>query len=495
VIGLVIALGASIYGFGNIKQAFFPPSTTPIFLIDYWKPQGTDIRDTHYDIQQVEQYILEKPFVEHVTSTVGKGAQRFILTYSPEKQYSNYGQLLIRTKTLEDIPPFIAELIGYFDANYPDAKIKFKRIMLGPSDDAKIETRLTGPDPDVLRKLAIKVEDVMLQDPGASYIRHDWRNRSKVIRPEFSEARARKLGINKTELDQMLLMSFVGAPIGLYRDGTDLLPIEVRLPDHQRQTIDSLPNLQIWSPTGNNYVPISQVVSEFKTEWEDQVIHRRDRKRTLTVQADPDILGDETAAQVFNRIRPKIEAIELPPGYELSWGGEYESSGDAKEALFGALPLGYLLMFIVTILLFNAVKTPVVIWACVPLAVIGIVVGFLVTGKAFGFMALLGMLSLSGMIVKNGIVLVDQINTELADGTEPYKAVFMSAVSRVRPVSMAAITTMLGMIPLLFDAFFESMAVVIIFGLGFATVLTLIVIPVLYTLFYKVSYRPLKDLG
>jgi len=495
VIGLVIALGASIYGFGNIKQAFFPPSTTPIFLIDYWKPQGTDIRDTHHDIQQVEQYILEKPFVEHVTSTVGKGAQRFILTYSPEKQYSNYGQLLIRTKTLEDIPPFIAELIGYFDANYPDAKIKFKRIMLGPSDDAKIETRLTGPDPDVLRKLAIKVEDVMLQDPGASYIRHDWRNRSKVIRPEFSEARARKLGINKTELDQMLLMSFVGAPIGLYRDGTDLLPIEVRLPDHQRQTIDSLPNLQIWSPTGNNYVPISQVVSEFKTEWEDQVIHRRDRKRTLTVQADPDILGDETAAQVFNRIRPKIEAIELPPGYELSWGGEYESSGDAKEALFGALPLGYLLMFIVTILLFNAVKTPVVIWACVPLAVIGIVVGFLVTGKAFGFMALLGMLSLSGMIVKNGIVLVDQINTELADGTEPYKAVFMSAVSRVRPVSMAAITTMLGMIPLLFDAFFESMAVVIIFGLGFATVLTLIVIPVLYTLFYKVSYRPLKDLG
>jgi len=495
VIGLVIALGASIYGFGNIKQAFFPPSTTPIFLIDYWKPQGTDIRDTHYDIQQVEQYILEKPFVKHVTSTVGKGAQRFILTYSPEKQYSNYGQLLIRTETLEDIPPFIEDLIGYFDTNYPDAKIKFKRIMLGPSDDAKIEARLTGPDPDVLRKLAIKVEDVMLQDPGASYIRHDWRNRSKVIRPEFSEARARKLGINKTELDQMLLMSFVGAPIGLYRDGTDLLPIEVRLPDHQRQTIDSLPNLQIWSPTGNNYVPISQVVSEFKTEWEDQVIHRRDRKRTLTVQADPDILGDETAAQVFNRIRPKIEAIELPPGYELSWGGEYESSGDAKAALFGALPLGYLLMFIVTILLFNAVKTPVVIWACVPLAIIGIVVGFLVTGKAFGFMALLGMLSLSGMIVKNGIVLVDQINTELADGTEPYKAVFMSAVSRVRPVSMAAITTMLGMIPLLFDAFFESMAVVIIFGLGFATVLTLIVIPVLYTLFYKVSYRPLKDLG
>ena len=491
---LVLSLGAAIYGFSGIKQAFFPPSTTPIFLIDYWKPQGTDIRDTYYDMQQIEKHILGHDFVEHATTTVGKGAQRFILTYSPEKQYSNYGQVLVRTEQLEDIEPFIGELIDYFDQNYPDAKLKFKRIMLGPSDDAKIEARLTGPDPDVLRKLAVQVEDVMLADPGADYIRHDWRNRAKVIRPEFSEVRARKLGISKSDLDNILLMSFKGIQLGLYRDGTTLLPIEGRLPDYQRETIDSLPNLQVWSPTTSSYVPISQVVSNFKTEWEDQVIHRRDRKRTLTIQADPNILGDETAAQVFNRIRPNVEAIELPPGYHLSWGGEYESSGDAKASLFGALPMGYLLMFIVTVLLFNAVKTPLVIWACVPLAIIGIVIGFIATGKSFGFMALLGMLSLSGMIVKNGIVLVDQINTELAGGVEPYKAVFMSAVSRVRPVSMAAITTMLGMIPLLFDAFFESMAVVIIFGLGFATVLTLIVIPVLYTLFYGVKYRPVKDL-
>ncbi|GAA3909791.1 efflux RND transporter permease subunit [Litoribacillus peritrichatus] len=491
---LVAALAGSIYGFSTVKQAFFPPSTTPIFLIDYWKPQGTDIRDTHFDLEQIEKHVLDHDFVEHVTTTVGKGVQRFILTYSPEKQYSNYGQLLIRTKELEDIQPFIAQLTDYLEDNYPDAKVKFKRIMLGPSDDAKIEARLTGPDPDKLRELALQVEEAMLQDPGASYIRHDWRNRAKVIRPVFAEARARKLGISKSDLDKILLMSFRGVQLGLYRDGTTLLPIEGRLPDYQRQTVDSLPNLQVWSPTTSSYVPISQVVTDFKTEWEDQVIHRQDRKRTLTVQADPNILGDETAAQVFSRIRPKVEAIELPSGYHLSWGGEHESSGDAKASLFGALPMGYLLMFIITVLLFNAVKTPLVIWACVPLAIIGIFIGFVVTGKSFGFMALLGMLSLSGMIVKNGIVLVDQINTELAEGTEAYKAVFMSAVSRVRPVSMAAITTMLGMIPLLFDAFFESMAVVIIFGLGFATILTLIVIPLLYTLFYGVKYKPLNQL-
>ena len=494
VILLVIALVVAIAGFKNVKQSFFPTSTTPMFLVDYWLPQGTDIRDTHEDIKVIEQFILEHDFVEHVTSTVGQGAQRFILTYTPEKRYSNYGQFLIRTETLEDIDPFIEKLIVYFDDNYPDAKLKYKRLMLGPSDDAKIEARLTGADPDVLRELAVQVEEIMLNDPGADYIRHNWRNRTKVIRPEFSEARARKLGIDKADLDNILLMSFRGAEAGLYRDGTKMLPIEVRLPEAQRLNIDSLPNLQVWSPATNSYVPINQVVSKFSTEWEDQVIHRLDRKRTLTVQADPDVLGDETAAQVFNRLRPQIEALELPAGYELSWGGEFESSSKAKASLFGALPMGYLIMFIITVLLFNAVKTPLVIWACVPLAIIGVVIGFFATGKAFGFMALLGLLSLSGMIVKNGIVLVDQINTELANGMEPYKAVFNSAVSRVRPVSMAAITTMLGMIPLLFDAFFESMSVVIIFGLGFATVLTLIVIPVLYCLFYGVKYRPLKEL-
>ena len=179
---------------------------------------------------------------------------------------------------------------------------------------------------------------------------------------------------------------------------------------------------------------------------------------------------------------------------ELEWGGEYESSNDAQSAIFVSLPTGYLLMFIITIVLFNAVRPALVIWACVPLAMIGISVGLLVMGVPFGFMALLGMLSLSGMLIKNGIVLVDQINTELASGMEPYKAVFMSGVSRVRPVSMAAITTILGMLPLLRDAFFESMAVTIMFGLGFATVLTLVVVPVLYTMVYRIKYREISEL-
>jgi multidrug efflux pump subunit AcrB len=315
-----------------------------------------------------------------------------------------------------------------------------------------------------------------------------------MLRPQLNEANARRLGITKRDLDNALLMSFSGYNVGLYRDGTNLMPILVRLPDEERLNIDSIRDVQLFSSTYDRYVQIDEVVGEFKTEWEDALIQRRDRKRTLSVLTDPDVFGTETANDLFNRLRPKIETIELPDGYFLEWGGEYESSTDASTALTASLPMGFLLMFLITLVLFNAVRAPLVIWACVPLAIIGVTVGLLVLNKPFGFMAMLGLLSLSGMLLKNGIVLLDQINTELASGKEPYQAVFDSGVSRVRPVAMAAVTTILGMVPLLADAFFESMAATIMFGLGFATVLTLIVVPMLYAMFHGYKYRPLAEL-
>jgi multidrug efflux pump subunit AcrB len=252
--------------------------------------------------------------------------------------------------------------------------------------------------------------------------------------------------------------------------------------------------VQLWSTIFSRYVMIDEVVSEFRTQWEDPLIQRMDRKRTLSVLTDPDVFGSDTANDLFARLRPKVEAIELPNGYELDWGGEYESSSDAQAALFASLPLGFLSMFLITVLLFNAVRGPLVIWATVPLAIIGVTIGLLLMNRPFGFMALLGLLSLSGMLLKNGIVLLDQINTELHSGKDPYQAIIDSGVSRVRPVSMAAITTILGMLPLLADAFFESMAVTIMFGLGFATILTLIVVPVLYAMLHGIKYRPLQKL-
>lgn len=492
---LMVALFvAAVFGFGQVKQSFFPPSNTPMFYLDYWRYQGSDIRETQKDIEAIQAYLLQQESVEQITTTAGRGAPRFMLTYGPEKSYAAFGQLIIRVENREALHPVMADLRDYMANNYPQAEFKIKQMEIGPSTDAKIEARFTGPDPDQLRQLAGQAIAVLQADAGAHNIRHDWRQRTKVIRPQFNEAMGRRVGISKQDLDQLLLSTFSGQQVGLYREGTQLLPIMARAPQSERLTIDSLPELQIYSQAANAYVPITQVTSGFDTDWEDSLILRRDRKRTLTVMADHDVLGDETAASLFKRVKPGIEAIPLPPGYKMEWGGEYESSSDAQAALFGGLPMGYLVMFIITVLLFNSIRAPLVIWATVPLALIGVSVGLLVMGAPFSFMALLGLLSLSGMLLKNGIVLVDQINLELSQGKDPYTAVFHSAISRVRPVAMAAITTILGMIPLLFDVFFESMAVTIMFGLGFATVLTLIVVPVLFTLLYRIPYRPLEKL-
>jgi len=327
----------------------------------------------------------------------------------------------------------------------------------------------------------------MRADPGAFNVRHDWRERTKVIEPVFNESQARRYGITKSDVDDLLQMAFSGLSVGIYREGTNLLPIIARLPEKERVDISTIEGMKIWSPVLKGYVPLQQVVLAVNIRWEDPIVVRKNRKRMLTIFADPDPLGDETASTLQKRIQPLVEAIDFPPGYSLEWGGEYESSADAQASLFQTMPMGYLFMFLITIFLFNNVKNAFIVWATVPLAIIGVTTGLLVLNTPFGFMALLGFLSLSGMLVKNGIVLLDQIEIEINSGKERYEAVVDAAVSRVRPVCMAAITTVLGMIPLLPDVFFKPMAVTIMFGLGFATVLTLIVVPVLYRMFHRLQ--------
>ena len=491
---MTLLLIGAVAGFGSVQQSFFPPSTTPIFMVDLWLPEGTDIRATDEYVVEIQQALSEDDRIEFAHAVVGGGMPRFMLTYTPEASFASYAQLLFRVRDPDDVRTLMEEVDELIEEKYPEASAQFKRLEIGPSPAAKIEARFIGPDPEVLRQLAAQAKAIIREDPAATGIRDDWRERSKMLRPQLNEANARRLGITKKDLDNSLLMSFSGQRVGLYRDGTNLMPILVRLPDEERLSIDTIHDVQLWSNNFRRYVMIDEVVDEFRTVWEDALIQRLDRKRTLSVLTDPDVFGSETSNDLFNRLRPKIEAMELPGSYFLEWGGEFESSNDARKAVFKSLPMGFLAMFLITVLLFNAVRGPLVIWATVPLAIIGVTVGLLVLNKPFGFMALLGLLSLSGMLLKNGIVLLDQINSELESGKEPYQAVFDSGVSRVRPVAMAAITTILGMLPLLADAFFESMAVTIMFGLGFATVLTLIVVPTLYTMFHGIKYRPLAEL-
>ncbi|MFW1559494.1 multidrug efflux RND transporter permease subunit VmeV [Vibrio parahaemolyticus] len=487
VAAMVALLVGAVIAFGNVKQQFFPPSNTPMFYVDMWMPEGTDIRQAIKQAEKVESYIRQQDDIDFVSVSIGQGLQRFALTYQPEKSYEAYAQFQVRTTDRDNMFKLLHKLDDNLAKTFDEPTFQFKLMEFGPSPASKIEARITGPDPKVLRELAIQVEDILHTDPGARNIRHDWRERTKELVPVFNESKARRLGISKEDLSSTLQMAFGGSTFGVLRDGTHTLPIMMRLPEAERVDFESLQNVKIWSPSLQTYIPVDQIIDGVELDWSEPLIQRRDRKRTLTVLADHDVLSDDTAASLFARVQPKVMALHIPEGYEITWGGEYESSKDAQEGLFGSLPMGYLLMFIITILLFNSIKKPLVIWFTVPLSIIGVAFGLLTTNMPFSFTAFLGLLSLSGMILKNGIVLLDQINLELESGKDPYLAIVDSAISRVRPVSMAALTTILGMIPLVFDAFFGSMAITIMAGLGFATVLTLIVVPVMFAILFRIK--------
>lgn len=487
IVCVVLALGGTVYGFGSVKNAFFPASSTPMYFIDYWLPQGADIRTTSAQVAVLEQEVLAIDEVKQVTTVIGQGATRFILTYEPEKNYANYAQLLVETNTLEELDLAVAASVRILREQHPEARYVVKNLENGPAPSAKIEARFSGPDQDTLRRIAAEAEAIFKADPYTDSIRHDWRERALTVRPEFLEAQGREAGIDRQALNDALLVQFSGKQVGVFRTGTDLLPIVARAEQSDRLSPSSLVETEIWSPQFRSYVPITQVVSTFETVWEDSLILRRDRLRTITVMAEPLQLSGATADSIRNRVLGDIEAIELPEGYRLDWGGEYELATDAQAGLFGSLPLGLLVMFLITVFLFNTLKQPLVIWSTVPLSLIGVAIGLLTLDAPFSFMALLGVLSLSGMLIKNGIVLVEQIKLEEDEGHDEYAALVHACVSRLRPVVMAALTTVLGMIPLLFDAFFYSMAVTIIFGLSFATVLTLLVLPVVYSFAYKIK--------
>lgn len=481
-LGALLAL--SIWGFGSVRQSFFPPSNTPIFFVDLWLPFNTDIKHTERVAAEIEQHIREKEPVKGTVVTTGQGALRFILTYNAQRLYSNYAQILVKTDDLQVIPGMVKEIESYIRAQYPDVRVQSKRIMFGPSNSSSIEARFIGADPEVLRNLADQTIQIFNTVPSADGVMHDWRERVQVIRPQYSQYLGSELGVDKREVDLALRLNFEGAPVGIYRDGSRLMPIMLQTPAEEHLNVEHLNDVMVWSNAQRTFIPIDNVVSEFTSEWEDPLIMRRDRKRTLTVMADPSSVSGETSAELLQQIKPKMDSLVLPQGYSLEWGGDYESTKNAQSGLLLSLPVAFVIMFIITVLMFSSLKNAVAIWLTVPLAMIGVTFGFLLTGIPFGFMALIGLLSLSGMLIRNGIVLVEEIGLQRKE--KPFKeAVIYAAASRMRPILLTAFTTVLGLIPLLSDAFFQSMAVVIMFGLGFATVLTLLILPVIYSCFNK----------
>lgn len=481
---LILGIGAAAWGYAKVPKVFFPDSTRKQFYIDYWRNQASHIDSTAKDVDEIATFVRTLPGVGSTATFVGEGALRFILSYDYNSPSPDYGQIVVDVDDYRRIESLSAKIARFIDGHYPSANAMVMRFSDGLSIPFKIEARFRGPDRAVLRQLASRAKAIMEADDNTQYIRDDWRDPVKISKLSYSEIKARQTGISRKELAEALGWNFTGITCGVFRENNTLIPIISRPEEAERKSIAELPNVQVWSRASARSYSLAQACDDITTDWEDPQIRHRDRVPTITVQCSP-IRG--TAAALQKNLQKKIEAIELPPLYSMEWGGELEESEIAERGLKKLFPVSLILMFLLVAMLFRTVRESLVAFSILPFALIGVVGGLFMLNLPFGFMAILGFLGLSGMLLKNAIVLLDQINLELEAGHSRYDAIVMASVSRLRPVTMAAGTTVLGVAPLLWDSFFASMAATIMFGLLGATILTLLVVPLVYAILFRVK--------
>ncbi|WP_309043563.1 efflux RND transporter permease subunit [Marinobacter sediminicola] len=506
----------AVVGFGSVKQSFFPDSTRPQFYVDLWFPGDADISTASEGSRAFEDILAGYEGVTRVTTQVGGSSPRFLLTYSPEQPSPNFARILVDVENYETLAQLTEKAQQELETLRPGVGVNVKKFVLGPATGGKIQLRISGPDPEALRQLAGKAKQVLAAHPNVKGLRDEWGDLVKVIKPEIADAQAQKLGLVRADIAQATAFAVDGVRVGTYREGDELLPIIARAPLGERMSLNNLDQVSIWSPAAQSMVPLGQAVSDFDVGFENAHIWRQDRITMLRLHFDQreglssellaDIkadvekalnadvreylgLSDDADVEHTNktiplRYRDRIPVADMT-GYYFAWGGENEDSIKGSTSIAESIPVFFGLMVFIVIALFNSIRKTFVIWLVVPLAIIGVTAGLLLFNQPFGFMALLGFMSLAGMLIKNAIVLVDQIDVELADGKAPIEAIVDSGTSRLIPVAMAALTTILGMLPLLTDAFFVAMAVTIMFGLGFATILTLVVVPVLYATLFR----------
>jgi multidrug efflux pump subunit AcrB len=484
-IGLVVALFASAVAmFSAVPAGFFPTSTRAQFVVDYFLPQGTDISRTQSDVQKIAEFARGLEGVTGTNTVVGGGHLRFMLIYESENSNAAYGQVLVDVADFAVIDGLRKTLQTHIDETYPEANAKVWKFVLGPGGGSKVEARFFGPDAATLRGLADQAK-VIMAEAGAVAVKDDWREQVQVIRPIIDTEYARRLGLTQGEISNAIYSHLTGTTLGVYREGDELRNVVMRPVESARNDIGELRSIQVFSQATGGYIPISQVVERFDIVFEAGNLRRIDRKLAITAQSDnaPGVLSGD----LFDAVKQPIESIALPPGYGFEWKGEFGNSAEANAGLASTMPLGFGAMFLVVLFLFNAWRQTIIIWLVVPLALIGVIYGLAATQTPLEFMAILGVLSLTGMLIKNAIVLIDETDSQIETGKARMTAVVDSAVSRVRPVSLGVLTTVLGVVPLLWDPFFKSLAVVIICGLSFATVLTLIIVPTLYAAFFRIK--------
>ena len=512
VCAMVALLILSGIGYTFMKQGFFPDMVYDQLYMEYKLPEGTDSKKVAKDLQEIEAYLKTREEITHVTTSIGGTPGRYNLVRSIANPSLSYGELIIDFTSSDALEENMDAIQQYLTTHYPDAYVKLKRYNL-MYKKYPIEAQFLGPDPAVLHRLADSARIIMERTPEVCLITTDWNPDVPVLTVEYDQPAARALGLSRNDVSISLLTATGGIPIGTFYEGIHKDNIYLKSVNEQGKPIEDLNNTQIFSqlPSINGLMdkeflvklqsgnfdrneivetlmgstPLQQISKRIDVRWEPSVVPRYNGQRSQRVQCSP-APGIETE-YARQAIAEQIEAIQLPEGYSLQWQGERKASTQSMKYLFQNFPLAIVLMIAILIMLFKDYRKPIIILCCLPFVIVGVVIVMLLTGKVFNFVAIVGTLGLMGMLIKNGIVLMDEITLQINQGTEPVTALIDSSQSRLRPVMMASLTTILGMIPLLPDAMFGSLAASIMGGLLFATVITLFFIPVLYALFFKIK--------
>lgn len=483
VVGLFIL---SLVIMGIMPQNFFPSMDKPYFRADCFLPEGYSIRETERSLNLIEEYLLQQEEVRNVSVTYGGSPLRYYLASTSFGPKSNFGNLLIEVSDKKYTSEVEGRLNAYVKANYPDILIRSSLFKLSPAVEATIEIGFVGENIDTLTMLTERAMAKMRECEMVTDVKSSWGNKVPLWEPAYSQERGQRLGITRQAVAYALKIATNGLPLGDYREKDQFMPILLKEENFDAGNIDNMKTLPVFSPSGFS-VPLAQVVDSFAFDYSFNVIKRYNRERVMMAQCDQTRGANANAA--FSQVWSEVKDMELPQGYRMKVFGEDESQVESNEALAANMPLTFILMFIVLLFLFRTYRKPTIILLMVPLIFIGIVLGLLVMGKMFDFFALLGLLGLVGMNIKNAIVLVDQIGIEEEKGLPRLEAVVQATKSRIIPVAMASGTTILGMMPLLFDAMFGGMAACIMGGLLVASLLTVIVLPVTYCLLFRVKVQ------
>ena len=480
---MVVMMLLAAWSFKFIPKVFMPALDKQYFTLDVWLPEGTKIEETDRQVMEMSEYIRGQEETEIVSTYIGRTPPRYYLSNVSFGPQSNYAQILVKCKTSELSRQLHTRLQDSISLKYPEPLIKVNKFELSPLTEAVIEARFLGPDPAVLDSLVGQAIEVIRRNPKVADARNEWENMSLVIRPVYDPVKAGALGITKASMMQSVKSINDGLPVGIYRDDEKKVPVLLKSGDVDITDVNALGDFSIWN--GERSAPLSQVTERIERSWEFPQV--RTYNRQLSMAAMCGVKPGYTMSEVHGEIRKEIEKIHLPEGYTFFWDSQYKDQGEAMQAIAKYFPLAFLALIVILVALFGNFREPVIILCILPLSLIGIAVGMLLTGFDFGFFPIAGWLGLLGMIIKNVIVLIDEINVQHRSGIDLYTSIVEATVSRTRPVLMAATTTIFGMVPLLFDVAFGGMAVTIIFGLTFATGLTLFVTPALYSMFYKVK--------